>query len=238
MALTSCSGGDTSQREPAAGSPTPTVVTAAPTPTPSPSEQVSVLVSCSEGSFVITEELDFSEPWTVRPASGDCDAQRSSGPLTDIERRAYKRASYDSPSDIAFLYSSCAEVDRKELYASAHYTPSRAQVEEINGILTLCPNHPLVTRMRATAKRGGLDIKLEDEGRLFGSGTYLVGKEIKPGTYVAKGEIENCYWERQNRSGETIDNNFVLSARRVEVVIRSTDYAFHSEGCGLWRPQD
>jgi len=33
-----------------------------------------------------------------------------------------------------------------------------------------------------------------------------------------------------------IDNAFVNSARRVEVTIRSSDYAFHAQRCGQWRP--
>jgi HNH endonuclease len=50
------------------------------------------------------------------------------------------------------------------------------------------------------------------------------------------GKIDNCYWERQARDGRTIDNGFIPSARRVEVNIRSSDYAFYFERCGRWRP--
>jgi hypothetical protein len=37
-------------------------------------------------------------------------------------------------------------------------------------------------------------------------------------------------------TGEIIDNNFIDGrGRRVEVTIRPSDYAFHSEGSGQWR---
>ncbi|MFD0968121.1 hypothetical protein [Plantactinospora endophytica] len=84
-------------------------------------------------------------------------------------------------------------------------------------------------------KRGQADAKLEAEGRIFADGTYLVRKEIKPGRYVTT-DVEGCYWERQDRSGEIIDNNFTLSARRVQVTIKPSDYGFMSENCGQWRP--
>ncbi|MBM0239972.1 hypothetical protein JNW88_27820 [Micromonospora sp. ATA32] len=84
-------------------------------------------------------------------------------------------------------------------------------------------------------KRGQVDVDLAAQGRLFGSGTFRVGKEIKPGTYVTT-DVDGCYWERQNSSGNTIDNYFTNGARRVQVTIRSSDYAFSSERCGEWRP--
>jgi hypothetical protein len=68
-------------------------------------------------------------------------------------------------------------------------------------------------------------------------GTHLVGDEIQPGTYYIEGDIENCYWERQDSRGNIIDNYFTLGARRVEVTIRPSDYVFLSDGCaGPWRP--
>jgi zinc-ribbon domain len=70
----------------------------------------------------------------------------------------------------------------------------------------------------------------------FGDGVFLVGSEIRPGTYRAPGG-SGCYWERDrdltgglnsilangNPSGQTI------------VTILSTDKAFQSNGCGGWR---
>lgn len=69
--------------------------------------------------------------------------------------------------------------------------------------------------------------------QVFYSGSKTVGEDIEPGTYVSR-EAEDCFWERLNSAGETIDNNFVSAAPRVEVTIRSTDFAFNSEGCSAW----
>lgn len=77
------------------------------------------------------------------------------------------------------------------------------------------------------------------------AGVYVVGEEWTgssggrsdgdatiPGTYVVL-DVEDCYWERLDDKGEIIDNNFIMAAPRVEVTIRSTDYAFNST-CGRW----
>lgn len=66
-------------------------------------------------------------------------------------------------------------------------------------------------------------------------GMYLVGKDIKPGTYKAPAS-ENCYWARlKNGDGDLdsiIDNN--VSDGQQVVTIRKADYAFETERCGVW----
>ena len=96
----------------------------------------------------------------------------------------------------------------------------------------LCPKHPQAAKWRAGIAASAQVLEEQSNGTRFGAGTF-VGKEIKPGTYVAT-DVDGCYWERQNRNGDTIDNYFTNSARRVQVRIRSTDYAFSSERCGEW----
>lgn len=67
------------------------------------------------------------------------------------------------------------------------------------------------------------------------SGVYVVGTDIQPGVYEATGELDGCYWERQDANGEIIDNNFMSAAARAEVTIQASDYAFMTEGgCGGW----
>ncbi|MEU0275363.1 hypothetical protein [Streptomyces sp. NPDC006307] len=101
-----------------------------------------------------------------------------------------------------------------------------------------------------------------DYDRWYGNGTYAVGKDalakpnpepaeedeydaggneeempkIPPGTYRAKGQMEDCYWERTSKSGEILDNNFATSAREITVTIRSSDGQFTSERCAVWKP--
>ncbi|KQZ12127.1 hypothetical protein EES45_36380 [Streptomyces sp. ADI97-07] len=90
-----------------------------------------------------------------------------------------------------------------------------------------------------------------DYDRWFGGGTYLVSSKppsaeqlqddedartIPPGTYRAKGRMENCYWERTSEGGDIIDNNFATSAQAITVTIHPSDGQFTSEGCEMWKP--
>ncbi|AVT39637.1 hypothetical protein C6W10_27950 [Plantactinospora sp. BB1] len=174
---------------------------------------------------------DFTAIWAAKATSCDSDTV---APDSALEQKAHKASGYEEP-DIGTLYSICGQVDPDDVYVDAGFAPSREQIAEISGALTLCATHPQAKKWRQAVKRGQADAKLEADGRLFPDGTYLVRKEIKPGTYVTT-DVKDCYWERQNRSGEIIDNNFVPSARRVQVTIRSSDYGFMSERCGQWRP--
>ncbi|MCX5115959.1 hypothetical protein OG992_02135 [Micromonospora sp. NBC_00362] len=175
---------------------------------------------------------DFSEVWAAKPTS--CDAQTEIQPVTDTEKAALTTSKYDD-GDIATLYEMCAAVDPEDTYLEAGFAASSEQIPEINAALLLCPSYPYAKKWRETVKRGQVDADLAAQGRIFDEGTFRVGKEIKPGTYVTT-DVDGCYWERQDSSGHTIDNYFTNSARRVQVTIRSSDYAFSSQSCGEWRP--
>ncbi|HMH31182.1 MAG TPA: cadherin-like beta sandwich domain-containing protein [Methylomirabilota bacterium] len=70
----------------------------------------------------------------------------------------------------------------------------------------------------------------------FGDGTYLVNKEIVPGTYRAANSGGYCYYARLSGTGGTIGDiiaNGNPSGQAV-VTIASTDVAFESTRCGTW----
>ena len=74
---------------------------------------------------------------------------------------------------------------------------------------------------------------------LFGDGTYTVGSGdslngIPPGAYESTNTTD-CYWERVDSSGRTIENDFVSGAPKVVVVIKPSDAGFVSRGCERWR---
>jgi hypothetical protein len=102
-------------------------------------------------------------------------------------------------------------------------------------MLTLCPHTPPRSLIQQYIGDALVTHQLEDEGRIFYDGTYRVGKNVQPGTYYVR-NVEGCYWERTDNKGNTIDNNFVTGASRVEVTIQSSDYSFNSDGCGQWQP--
>ncbi|MCM0673887.1 hypothetical protein NCC78_04085 [Micromonospora phytophila] len=204
-------------------------------------QQVPITVACNTGEAWDSElpvtpggdgRPDFSQVWPAKPTS--CEIEGAITIVSPTEKAAYKASGYDD-QDVSTLYEICAAVDPDDGYAEAGFAASADQIREINAALMLCPKHPYAKTWREAVKRGQVDVDLEADGRLFGPGTFRIGKEIKPGTYVTT-DVDGCYWERQNRSGDIIDNYFTNSALRVQVTIRSSDYAFSSRGCGEWRP--
>lgn len=69
-------------------------------------------------------------------------------------------------------------------------------------------------------------------------GMWLVGSQVSPGVYSAN-VASGCYWERLRSFSGTLDaiiaNDFIGSASRQLVEIRSGDIGFNNDGdCGDW----
>lgn len=68
----------------------------------------------------------------------------------------------------------------------------------------------------------------------FGDGFYIVGEDIKPGTYRSRVPAE-CYWARyRDFNDDLIENGLADLPRIYEVKIKATDALFESSGCGTW----
>ena len=235
--LVAC-GNDEPAAPAAASSPETTAATAMPSTTWTP-PPLQVYLDCYTDASLSQQQTytmevgdaDFTAFWSANLYS--CEATRDFGPLTPLEQQAVTAAGYPDETSVKTLYGMCTP-SAHSAYTS---TPAAApgQIAEINGMLTLCPGHPLAAALQESAARGQAEAEAAAAGELFYAGTFLVGSQVQPGTYVIEGEIKNCYWERTDASGEIIDNNFVVGAQRVEVTIRSTDYSFHNEGCGKWQ---
>jgi multidrug efflux pump subunit AcrA (membrane-fusion protein) len=65
----------------------------------------------------------------------------------------------------------------------------------------------------------------------FGDGIHEVGVDIQPGKYKTDG-ASGCYWAKQDRAGEIIDNENGIGPQ--VVIIESTVFAFKSSRCGIW----
>lgn len=146
---------------------------------------------------------------------------------------AYGRKS-DGVEDLVILYDLCAQSGTKAWSTSA-MPYSRQQIREVRAALMLCPNHPDRELIEQGMGQGLQEEKWEKQGRLFSSGTFRVGKQIQPGTYVSAG-AEGCYWERTDSNGTPIANNFTMGKTRVQVTIYASDYSFTSQDCGVWKP--
>lgn len=71
----------------------------------------------------------------------------------------------------------------------------------------------------------------------FGDGTYLVGSQVKPGTYQASNSNPSsasdlCYWEKSTETGDLIDNGVNNGIMHID----SSDFSIRVDGCGLWSP--
>jgi len=69
-----------------------------------------------------------------------------------------------------------------------------------------------------------------------GDGTFLVGKDVKPGTYRTTGPKtgSSCYWQRSgDASGTNIIANDNIAGPTV-VDIKSSDVAFKTSRCAAW----
>lgn len=71
---------------------------------------------------------------------------------------------------------------------------------------------------------------------MVGDGTWLVGKQVKPGIYQSNAGAL-CYWERlaglSGKYFDIIDNGGFRNGPTL-VEIRLGDFAFGSQGCGSW----
>src|SRR6266487_1920953 len=69
----------------------------------------------------------------------------------------------------------------------------------------------------------------------FGDGTFVVGKDIKPGTYKSGGQ-QGCYYARLSGFGGTVDD--IISNANTDtaaiVTISASDKGFQSDSCGTW----
>lgn len=75
-----------------------------------------------------------------------------------------------------------------------------------------------------------------EENTIPGSGTFLVGEDIEPGTYRSPG-AEYCVWERLSGLGGHYDDDVIVhgySEGTAYVNIAESDMAFSSEGCADW----
>lgn len=65
-----------------------------------------------------------------------------------------------------------------------------------------------------------------------GNGVFLVGDDVQPGTYKSAGGPD-CYWERNDRGGDILDN--YLGDGATVVVIHPGDFSITTEDCAPFR---
>jgi hypothetical protein len=100
----------------------------------------------------------------------------------------------------------------------------RWQQPVLQGALSLCPDAPHAGVIGPRAR-----------GEAINDGTYTVGSNMQPGTWVTAPGVHDCYWERTSAGGQTVANDFITFAPNgVTVTVRTSDGGFVSQGCGFW----
>lgn len=80
---------------------------------------------------------------------------------------------------------------------------------------------------------GGLATSIDHDG------TFVVGKDIAPGTYASAGPVGDgaCYWKRIGDDQNPIIDN-AMTKKPQTVAIEPTDKAFKTSGCQPWAQTD
>jgi len=81
----------------------------------------------------------------------------------------------------------------------------------------------------------------EPAAEVPGDGTFVVGKEIRPGTYRTDGPedsvIPNCYWARLSGTSGEFDD--IITNGNTDgpatVTVSASDKAFLTSGCKTWK---
>lgn len=179
----------------------------------------------------------------------DTEPEYAPGPEGDIDRKADEEGwaadeLYDSAS--AFVSDICESLPesgvdgatRPQWLADGGYLADDGGKILKFGVPKMCPKWTSTVKQAASG----------DYERWITSGDYEVKahpkpldqsgdgdtQEIGPGTYVARGEFEDCYWERTAADGTIIANQFVTQARVLTVTLRVGEL-FKNE-CGTFKP--
>lgn len=93
----------------------------------------------------------------------------------------------------------------------------------------MCPDAPFAAQLQHVGS-GDPDTEMPD-------GTYVVGKDIAPGSYQVQttAGVHDCYWERTSAQGGTIANDMITFAPQGPVVTVYAGEGFVSQSCGTWK---
>jgi len=111
---------------------------------------------------------------------------------------------------------------------------------EVPGPTTTVTSPPIKVRVKVPGPTITKTITVTEpapppETAMAGDGTYEVGVDVKPGTYVSPAPSDSCYWARM-KAGDGVDNiidNDNNSGQSV-VTIKAGDKFFESSGCSDW----
>lgn len=107
-------------------------------------------------------------------------------------------------------------------------------------MLLTMPNPKQVVGIQSDSVTSGTSSEIADKPKNdtphFSNGTFIVGKDIQPGTYRTRESSLGCYWKRLSDLNGGIDSYAAsdLTDYPAVVTINATDAAFSSSNCGTW----
>jgi hypothetical protein len=181
------------------------------------------------------EHQEFASPqaaWATGKAWEVCEGEYASGSdYTSEQVAATHTAGYASVESVDTLYGLCASTGG---FYITNGPINEGQAKEVAGMLMLCPDFPAAEQLRAASAAAQQAEAERLAGlRFWGSGVYVVGVDVQPGTFQSTGDVTNCYWGRLDAAGEIIDNNFIAAATQVQITIKPSDFSLDIQGgCG------
>lgn len=124
-------------------------------------------------------------------------------------------------SDFGRVLQLCTKLERD--YADNVVARMDWKKAEAHGAMALCPDAPHAALLQDVIT----SVKI-------GDGTYIVGKNLEPGTYRTKPEVKDCYWSRNTGGGSIIANDFISFAPDGATVTVYPGEGFESSRCGVW----
>ena len=202
-------------------------------PTPSPTPTVVFTPSSGlPGSQIYITGVGFTPNSFIEAGSNDC---RVSGITLagKCEDGSHARTTVSSLGDFILSY-----IVPMNSVANSSGTLLELKVTDSRGVTTsnaffdliVASSTPPTPTPRPTAT------PQSSRATYFGDGTWVVGGDIKTGTYRSSKTGSGCYWERLSGFSGALDDiiaNGVTDAIWV-VEIASTDAGFSTERCGTW----
>ncbi|WP_186759907.1 PASTA domain-containing protein [Arthrobacter alpinus] len=132
---------------------------------------------------------------------------------------------------LADVLEACAIAPAMNWEASKGQGNLRVKAVAIEAV-KMCPGAPFLAELQRVAD--GIPPATMIDGR------YIVGKAIQAGTYQVQlpagaNGISDCYWERTDATGGTIENDFITFAPQGPSVAVQDGEGFVSERCGIWK---
>jgi Skp family chaperone for outer membrane proteins len=190
----------------------------------------------------LTDSLwSLADPDAADSSAQDCFETR------DAELTAQLQASYEPLRQAALIGACTAGTD--ESATSSYLGSSDADDVESAALASIEADTDLAASYARIA--GGLDeifgdgdyedILFAEAERCFlyadrtapkGSGTYKVGEEIAPGTWITDEDGANghCYWARLTQYNDIRDNDFASNDAPMRIVVRSSDAYIEIDG--------